>query len=126
MGGICDLSTKYIVNGRREFWISKRPREQIADLISAINKIGNEALAMNFYARVAFLQELGCDFIKYNRIAKPVLWMLQQQNDFDKFLPSLHKATYPTPSYIPSCKSDGALYNQRCIRSPQDLTFLAV
>lgn len=93
MGGICDLSSKYIINGRREYWINKRPKDQISSLVLTLNKIYKEAEEKNFHARVAFLQELGCDFIKYNKVTNPAPWMVQQQLDFDRSLPLLHKAT---------------------------------
>lgn len=93
LGGICDLSTKFIINGRREFWIKKRPKDQVAVLVQLLNQLSEEAIELNLYGKIALLQELGCDFIKYKKIMKPLPWMIQQQNDFDKSLPSLHRAT---------------------------------
>lgn len=84
--GICNLTSKFKVNGRREFWIGKRPRDKILDLSSLINSIGDEALRLNLYAKIAFLQEIGCDLLRYNQIAVPALWMLQQESDLDEDL----------------------------------------
>lgn len=58
-----------------------------------LNEVCDEAIKLNLYARFAFLQEMGCDLIRYNRIRRPTKWMLQQQNEFDLWLPALHRAT---------------------------------
>lgn len=55
----------------RKFWMTKRPREMICDLILAMNEIYDEAISLNLYARFAFLQEMGCNLIRYNRIQRP-------------------------------------------------------
>lgn len=90
-GGICDLTTKFNMRGRREFWIRKRPRDQIYDQVLLVNNICEEAVKLCFYGKLAFFQEIGCDLLKYNRVTHPRKWMLDQQADLDEWLPLLHR-----------------------------------
>lgn len=91
--GTCSLTTWFTIKGKPEFWLKKRPRDQIFDLCLLLNNICDEAVQLHFYARISFIQELGCDLIRYNRIAVPAVWMLQQQSDLEEWLPTLHNAT---------------------------------
>lgn len=91
LGGICDLTKKIYINGRREYWVSKRPRDRIFDLQCIITNIGDEALQLDMYGKLSIIQEIGCDLIRYNRVIKPAIWMCHQQKDFDEWLPSLHR-----------------------------------
>lgn len=50
-------------------------------------------MSLGFYAKLTFLQELGCDLIRYNHIRQPSHWMVQQQMELDLWLPALHRAT---------------------------------
>lgn len=92
-GGICNLTSPMYTREGRQFWMNKRPRESICDLILTLNEIYDEAMNLNLYAKFAFLQELGCDLIRYNRIRRPALWMVHQQAELDLWLPALHRAT---------------------------------
>lgn len=92
-GGICDLTSPTYTRGGRQFWVNKRPREAICNLILALNEIYDEAMGLNLFAKFAFMQELGCDLVRYNRIKRPTLWMIQQQTELDLWLPALHRAT---------------------------------
>lgn len=92
-GGICDLTSPVYTRGGRQFWMNTRPRESICNLILKLNEIYDEAMELNLYAKFTFLQELGCDLVRYNRIRRPALWMVQQQAELDLWLPALHRAT---------------------------------
>lgn len=92
-GGICDLTSPLHTREGRKYWMIKRPRELVCDLILSMNGICDEAIGLNLSAKFAFLQEMGCDLIRYNRERRPKTWMLQQQNEFDQWLPALHRAT---------------------------------
>lgn len=92
-GGICDLTSPFYTREGRKFWMAKQPREMICDLILAMNEICDEAINLNLYDKLAFIQEMGCDLIRYNRVRRPAKWMIQQQNEFDQWLPALHRST---------------------------------
>lgn len=91
-GGICDLTSLYVIRGQRKFWIKKRPRDQLFDLQLKFNSISEEARRLDLYGKLSFFQEMGCDLLKYNRVVRPQLWMIQQQKDMDEWLPMLQKA----------------------------------
>lgn len=82
-----------MVKGKPEYWLRRRPKDQIYDLCLLLNNICDEIIRLQLFAKISFIKELGCDLIRYNRIAVPALWMLQQQSDLDEWLPMLHTVT---------------------------------
>lgn len=92
--GICNLTTPLYTRKGKQFWMAKRPRELICDLILSLNGIHNEAMSLNLYAKFTFLQELGRDLVRYNRIRRPTLWMVQQQMELDSWLPAYGNKRY--------------------------------
>lgn len=101
LGGVCNITDKITINGRREFW----PPQDLDGRFSRIHQLIRD-IAKNFKllktgAKLILLPEPGLDLIRVNRIPHPVPWRaLVIQSEIEDRLELLHLYTRAINSYL--------------------------
>lgn len=94
LGGVCDLTDRCLLNGRREFW----PLGDIDAKFDSVHKLLRDIVS-NFKllqtgAKLILLPEPGLDLVRWNQVHHPVPWrILVEQAEIEERLKLLHLYT---------------------------------
>lgn len=78
LGGVCDVTDRYLINGRREYWPPCNLDNRFEQIYTTMRDIATNFKLLNQSnaCRMAFLPEPGVDLVKYNRVPHPVPWRI--------------------------------------------------
>lgn len=78
LGGVCDITDRYHVLGRREFWPPHDMDSRFAEIYTTMRDIVSnfKIISKNTQCKMAFLPEPGLDLVKYNQVPHPVPWRI--------------------------------------------------
>lgn len=92
LGGICDISSKFVIDSRIQYWPYDTIPIVMNNLTQALINISDEIRDLNLRGKLAFLPEIGASLLTYNRVLEPKLWMENVQQELDIHLPTLHRS----------------------------------
>lgn len=103
MGGVCDMTDKFYVNGVRKFWPPDDIDQRFRDISRNLKDMAHNFKLMSPPCKLAFLPDPGLDLIKANKIPHPVPWRaLVVQAELEDNLEMLHLYTRALNSYLGS------------------------
>lgn len=103
MGGVCDLTDKFYVNGVRKFWPPDDMESRFTEISRIMKDMARNFKLMEVQCKLAFLPDPGLDLIRVNKIHHPVPWRaLVVQAELEDNLEMLHLYTRALNSYLGS------------------------
>lgn len=103
LGGVCDLTDRYLVNGRRSHWLPEDIDGRFNMVYRLLRDISSNFRLLNTGAKLIFLPEPGLDLIRWNRISHPVPWrFLVEQAELQERLELLQLYTKVINSHLGS------------------------
>lgn len=101
LGGVCNMTDKVIIDGRREFWPPADLDGRFARIHQLIRDIARNFKLLKTNAKLILLLEPGLDLIKLNRVPHPVPWRtLVVQSELEERLDLLRLYTRVINSYL--------------------------
>lgn len=101
MGGVCDMTDKFYVNGVRKFWPPDDMEQRFREISATLKDMAHNFKLMAPKCKLAFLPDPGLDLIRVNKILHPVPWRaLIIQSELEENLETLHLYTRVLNSYL--------------------------
>lgn len=103
LGGVCDMTDKFYVNGVRKFWPPDDMDKRFRNISRNLKDMAYNFKLMAPKCKLAFLPDPGLDLIRVNKIRHSVPWRaLVVQSELEENLETLHLYTRVLNSYLGS------------------------